>query len=437
MKSLLVGSATLLALVLMWVIQSKFEGADRRAALGLVHDYRAKGGWTIPEILDGKHAGHAAGWTVETQSSCLHHYEKVSAQVDGVTYLFMVDIDGPSIHPGNPASEPVVQQLDQPRPGWLPPAASGSGSAGPAACDACVRRRSASQAACVDGARRARRLRRLGAKPPPRARREPSRQRRRSGRSEPDPPRRRRRARARRGRRPLARRRCRVPGERRRRAHRRPTPTHTRAWCCALPPPGPTAFSSRSRWPPAPPTPSAAPRGPPRSGAVGMVGHLLRYHRRGLSASSTSRGAAPWVSSSASECGAARGRRATARPLAVWTLGPHDVSVLHALDPSPIRALSARGAPGGDPVLVEAELGLGPARLDAPLAGELGQGAADPGWWARRRWPPSTTCARRTGSSSAWSRSPSPGGSRWRWRSSTSSTAWSGGLAPGHRSTRA
>src|ERR1700744_1236741 len=93
MKSLLVGSATLLALVLMWVIQSKFEGADRKAALGLVHDYRAKGGWSIPDILDAKHAGHPAGWAVETQSSCLHHYEKVSAQVDGVTYQFMVDID--------------------------------------------------------------------------------------------------------------------------------------------------------------------------------------------------------------------------------------------------------------------------------------------------------------------------------------------------------
>jgi hypothetical protein len=137
MKSLLVGSATLLALVLMWVIQSKFEGADRRAALGLVHDYRAKGGWTIPEILDGKHGGHPEEWAVETQSSCLHHYEKVSARVDGVTYQFMVDIDGPSIHPGNPASEPVVQQLGEARPGWPPSGAAAAGStAAPAASSA-------------------------------------------------------------------------------------------------------------------------------------------------------------------------------------------------------------------------------------------------------------------------------------------------------------
>ena len=44
---------------------------------------------------------------------------------------------------------------------------------------------------------------------------------------------------------------------------------------------------------------------------------------------------------------------------ALWMLGPHDLSVLHALDPSPIRALSARTGPGGDPVGVEAELASG------------------------------------------------------------------------------
>ena len=117
MRSLLVGSATLLALVSMFWIQSKFEAADRRAAIGLVHDYRAKGGWTIPEILDARHPGSATAWAVETQSACLHHYEKVSADVGGVRYQFMVDIDGPSIHPGNHESEAVVQQLGDPRPG--------------------------------------------------------------------------------------------------------------------------------------------------------------------------------------------------------------------------------------------------------------------------------------------------------------------------------
>ncbi len=115
MRSLLVGSATLLALVSMFWLQSKFEGADRKAAIGLVQDYRAKGGWTIPEVLDARHPGSAAAWSVQTQSSCLHHYEKVSADVAGAHYEFMVDIDGPSIHPGNRESEAVVEQLDEAR----------------------------------------------------------------------------------------------------------------------------------------------------------------------------------------------------------------------------------------------------------------------------------------------------------------------------------
>ena len=138
MRSLLVGSGTLLALVLMFWLQSKFEGADRKAALGVVHDYRAKGGWTIPEILDEEHHGHPAAWTVQTESSCLQH-EKVSAAVDGVSYQFMVDINGPSIHPGNHESEGVMRKLDEARPGWPPPpsaAPPASGGPAPAAAPA-------------------------------------------------------------------------------------------------------------------------------------------------------------------------------------------------------------------------------------------------------------------------------------------------------------
>jgi len=125
MRSLLVGSATLLAVVSMFWIQSKFDGADRRAALGVVREYRSRGGWTIPEILETRHPDHPPVWTVQTQSSCLQH-ERVSADVDGIRYQFMVDINGPSIHPGNQESEAVVKQLDDARPNWPPPAASGS-----------------------------------------------------------------------------------------------------------------------------------------------------------------------------------------------------------------------------------------------------------------------------------------------------------------------
>jgi hypothetical protein len=123
MKSLLVGSGTLLALASMLWLQTKFDGADRKAAVGVVHDYRAKGGWTIPEILDAKHPGHPAVWSVQTDSSCMQR-ERVSADVDGVRYQFMVDINGPSIHPGNRESETILLELGEERPSVPPPASS-------------------------------------------------------------------------------------------------------------------------------------------------------------------------------------------------------------------------------------------------------------------------------------------------------------------------
>jgi hypothetical protein len=130
MRSLLVGSGTLLALASMFWIQSKFDGADRKAAVGVVRDYRAKGGWSIPELLDAAHPGHAGVWAVETQSSCMQR-ERVSVDVDGVRYQFMVDINGPSIHPGNVASEAIMKRLDETRS--APPA---SASAEPSAARA-------------------------------------------------------------------------------------------------------------------------------------------------------------------------------------------------------------------------------------------------------------------------------------------------------------
>lgn len=92
-------------------------------------------------------------------------------------------------------------------------------------------------------------------------------------------------------------------------------------------------------------------------GRIGMVGHLLRHH--------------PAVErlvalSLAGVLGTLRGVSATRLSIsgdrsasAFWTLGPHDLSVLHALDPSPIATLAAHAAPSGDPVLIEAVLATG------------------------------------------------------------------------------
>jgi predicted dehydrogenase len=92
-------------------------------------------------------------------------------------------------------------------------------------------------------------------------------------------------------------------------------------------------------------------------GRVAMVGHLLRYHPAVERLLHIARSGAlgQLLGLECVRLSVAGDRSASA----VWTLGPHDFSVLHALDPSPIRALSARGAPGGDPVLVEAELASG------------------------------------------------------------------------------
>src|SRR5277367_45477 len=98
MRAALVFSATVLAVTFMWFLQSKFEGADRKAAVGIVHDYRAKSGRSIPDVLTELHPGKEQGWQVHTESSCMQH-ERVDVDVDGQTYAFIVDINGPAIHP--------------------------------------------------------------------------------------------------------------------------------------------------------------------------------------------------------------------------------------------------------------------------------------------------------------------------------------------------
>ena len=136
MRAGLVASTTMLALVIMWVLQSKFDGADRKAALGIVLDYHSKHGWTIPEVLAEQNPGKAPGWFVETESTCMQH-ERVHADVGGKDYAFIVDINGPSIHPGNAAGEAVLRRLDEPRPdgaasGPKPPAPAAPNPAGSA-----------------------------------------------------------------------------------------------------------------------------------------------------------------------------------------------------------------------------------------------------------------------------------------------------------------
>jgi hypothetical protein len=106
-----VSTAILAVVIILWV-QSKFDGADRKAALDIVQTYRQG---AILKVLDEKHPGKAPVWTAQTQSACMQH-ERVRVAVGDELYEFMVDINGPSIHPGNRASEEVLSALKEPRP---------------------------------------------------------------------------------------------------------------------------------------------------------------------------------------------------------------------------------------------------------------------------------------------------------------------------------
>lgn len=103
------------------------------------------------------------------------------------------------------------------------------------------------------------------------------------------------------------------------------------------------------------------------TGRIAMVGHLLRYHPtvQALLAHAASGALGELLRFEAARLSVGGDRSAPA----LWTLGPHDISVLQALDPSPIRALTAQSPPSGDEARVELELasGLG-ARIDLSRA---------------------------------------------------------------------
>jgi hypothetical protein len=97
-------------------LQARFNAGDERNALALVQTYRAKSGRSLPEVIAAENQGTLPEWSTATESSCFQH-ERVRAQVAGDagvnTYDFVVDINGPSIHPGNEQGKRALEALDR------------------------------------------------------------------------------------------------------------------------------------------------------------------------------------------------------------------------------------------------------------------------------------------------------------------------------------
>jgi predicted dehydrogenase len=98
-------------------------------------------------------------------------------------------------------------------------------------------------------------------------------------------------------------------------------------------------------------------------GRIGMVGHLLRYHPVVVRLLELAHGGALGALEHV-ETARLSSTGNLAAPV-LWTLGPHDLSVLHALDPSPIRALRASSPESGDTACIDLALD---SRLTARLA---------------------------------------------------------------------
>jgi predicted dehydrogenase len=92
-------------------------------------------------------------------------------------------------------------------------------------------------------------------------------------------------------------------------------------------------------------------------GRIGMVGHLLRYHPAVTRLVEICRGGAlgPLEHVEAARRSVNGDRSASA----LWTLGPHDLSVIHAIDETPIDALTASGPASGADATVQLTLQSG------------------------------------------------------------------------------
>ena len=117
---LFVATSLLAALCVVW-IQRRFEADDENKALQLVQTYESQAKVTIPAVIAHRHPDKVVEWSTATESACFQHI-RVHAVVHAdpaaqpVVYAFIVDINGPSIHPGNEQGRELLGELDHPLP---------------------------------------------------------------------------------------------------------------------------------------------------------------------------------------------------------------------------------------------------------------------------------------------------------------------------------
>jgi hypothetical protein len=116
-KNILLFVTAVIAALCILYLQARFNAGDEKSALTIVQTYRARSGRSLPEVLAAENAGvPGPEWSARTESSCFQH-ERVRAEIAGphgaVTYDFLVDINGPSIHPGNENGKRALAALGE------------------------------------------------------------------------------------------------------------------------------------------------------------------------------------------------------------------------------------------------------------------------------------------------------------------------------------
>ena len=109
---------TLLLVVSLFVtlgwLQGRFNTSDHDKATQLVRSYRPQGGGIgIEEAILRRHPGrrsHDIRWESELRSSCLGHV-RVRGTLPEASYVFDVNLSGPSVHPSDPITVEILESL--------------------------------------------------------------------------------------------------------------------------------------------------------------------------------------------------------------------------------------------------------------------------------------------------------------------------------------